>query len=119
MSLIGLFGKAPAAPAAAGNIIAAPPRRVRISRRLMARPQNERQPYHIVPVPCCCITASWLSMSALGQKRTFHRLVDHLIGSHQHCARYCQAECFQGLFINGETETGWLLEGQIGGARSF
>ena len=52
------------------------------------------------------------------QKRTFDRLVDHLIGSHQHCARYCQAEGFQGLFINGETEAGWLLEGQIGGARS-
>ena len=35
------------------------------------------------------------------------RLVDHLIGSHQRCARYRQAECFQGLFINGETEAGW------------
>src|SRR6516164_10437710 len=57
-------------------------------------------------------------MSALCQKRTFDLLVDHLIGSHQHCARYCQAECFQGLFINGETEAGWLLEGEISGARS-
>src|SRR5215471_12854850 len=43
MSLIGRFGKTPAAPAAAGNIIAAPPRRVRISRRLMGSPP-ERAP---------------------------------------------------------------------------
>ena len=46
-------------------------------------------------------------MSAMCQKRTFDRLVDHLIGSHQYCARYRQAECFQSLFINGETEAGW------------
>src|SRR5215468_8165126 len=43
MSLIGRFGKTPAAPEAAGNIIAAPPRRVRISLRLMGAPP-ERAP---------------------------------------------------------------------------
>jgi hypothetical protein len=43
--------------------------------------------------------------------------VDDVICSHQHCWRYCQTECFHRLLINDETEAGWLLEWQIGGAR--
>jgi hypothetical protein len=46
------------------------------------------------------------------------RLLDDLICSHQHCWRYRQAECFQRPFVNDVAEAGWLLEWQIGGARS-
>src|SRR5262249_60663444 len=42
--------------------------------------------------------------------------VDDVICSHQHCWRYCQTECFHRLLVNDETEAGWLLEWQIGGA---
>jgi len=44
--------------------------------------------------------------------------VDDLICSHKHCCGYCQTECFQGFLVNDETEVGWLLEWEIGGARS-
>ncbi len=45
--------------------------------------------------------------------------VDNLICSHQHCWRYCQPECFQSLFVDHETEMGWLLEWEIGGVCAF
>ena len=44
--------------------------------------------------------------------------VDDLICSHKHCCGYCQTECFQRFLVNDETEVGWLLEWEIGGARS-
>jgi hypothetical protein len=67
---------------------------------------------------------SAMTMSALCQKRTHAAqrstwLFDYLIGSHQHCSRHCQTECFQSVLVNREMEAGGLLEGQIGGTRSF
>src|SRR6516164_9423053 len=69
MSLIGRLGKTSAAPAAAGNIIGAPPRKMRISRRLMGS-LSER-----ANLTCCCsavlCVASMPLDVRLGQKRTW------------------------------------------------
>ena len=51
-------------------------------------------------------------------QRPVRNSVDDLICSHKHCCGYCQTECFQGFLVNDETEVGWLLEWEIGGARS-
>src|SRR5262245_30961303 len=53
-------------------------------------------------------------MSALGQKRTWATLLDHVIGCHLQRQWYFEAERFCGLEVDDQFELGWLPHRQFG-----
>src|SRR5262245_33320611 len=54
-------------------------------------------------------------MSALGQWRTFHNLLDHLVRASLHRWRHVDTECLGRLQIDVELDFGCLLDWQVGG----
>jgi hypothetical protein len=54
-------------------------------------------------------------MSALGRKRTFVELPNHLIGAYEHRLRHGNAERFGRLQVDDQLEARRLLDGKIAG----
>jgi hypothetical protein len=53
-------------------------------------------------------------MSALGHKRTFPHLFDHLIGAGKQRQRHREAERLGGFEVDYHFERGWLLHREFG-----
>jgi hypothetical protein len=58
-------------------------------------------------------------MSALGQKRMFAALFDHLVGNRQYSCRNSDAERLRNLEINHQVEFRQLLDWEIGWSSTF
>src|SRR4030095_14240435 len=81
------------------------------SRRLIACSQSSRR--DILPSQSTRLNST--SVSALGQKRTFARSFDHLIGDGDHPWRHLDAERSRRLKVDDELEFGRLQHWQVGG----
>jgi hypothetical protein len=50
-------------------------------------------------------------MSAMGQKRTWCRLFDHLVGAGEQLCWHVDAKRFRGLNVDDQLEFGWQFHG--------